>query len=345
MTTNKNLSRPFGIKTLTAVALAKMKWKRIKNDTKTMLAAEVSVLSAFNPAYNDARALLLAIGGIDARFAPDDDIVKIASRSQSFFDVPIQMILGDPSRCHWNAAKLWNEDKSNRQIVTGFAISDDGLWRLHSWAWDGSKVIETTEARLAYWGCVLTPAECEEFTLNLRNVDIAHRAPHQSPPPTGPSSVAANVAKMEKSMAENLNGAMSLGGVVALSAYRAGKDHPRLLCPIGNGDIGVVDLVPGADFKDGHSASRNLAYGELCKLVEDDGGAYVESGVYPPGGKVWNARGPWEDVAPGHVVAHLFRGISYEALSAAVREIFGAQDDIDDSDDDVMEESEAQSAA
>ena len=47
--------------------------------------------------------------------------------------------------------------------MTGYALSDDGLWRQHSWliAKPGRRwtVIETTCRRLLYYGVVLTEEE------------------------------------------------------------------------------------------------------------------------------------------------------------------------------------------
>ncbi len=41
----------------------------------------------------------------------------------------------EPSRCHRNVARLWTEKKKGSRLVgigTGYALSDDGLWRRHS---------------------------------------------------------------------------------------------------------------------------------------------------------------------------------------------------------------------
>jgi hypothetical protein len=42
------------------------------------------------------------------------------------------------------------------QITTGYGLTaDDGLWRQHSWLWDGKRVVETTVERDIYFGVVL----------------------------------------------------------------------------------------------------------------------------------------------------------------------------------------------
>lgn len=52
-------------------------------------------------------------------------------------------------------------------IATGYALSEDGLWRSHSWVIQPMKrtvrVWETTVKRVAYFGVVLTDEECEQF--------------------------------------------------------------------------------------------------------------------------------------------------------------------------------------
>ena len=55
--------------------------------------------------------------------------------------------------------------------MTGYALSDDGMWRQHSWCIcdageeyiEDSIIIETTEKRLAYFGFIMDEEESEEF--------------------------------------------------------------------------------------------------------------------------------------------------------------------------------------
>ena len=58
---------------------------------------------------------------------------------------------GEPSQCHANACLLWLAGEVD-SVVTGYALSGDGLWRQHSAGWDfDGTVVETTEARDAYF--------------------------------------------------------------------------------------------------------------------------------------------------------------------------------------------------
>lgn len=70
-------------------------------------------------------------------------------------DVPgdgAEMRTGRPSDCHENCRELAGRDPS---LVWhyGYALSDDGMWREHSWCVkpDGG-IVETTVERVAYFG-------------------------------------------------------------------------------------------------------------------------------------------------------------------------------------------------
>lgn len=80
------------------------------------------------------------------------------------------LMVGRPSQCHKNSCDLWfaNKDRDNCRICTGFALSEDGLWRIHSWVVnirdDGNmQIVETTVKRLAYFGYIMSTEECETF--------------------------------------------------------------------------------------------------------------------------------------------------------------------------------------
>jgi hypothetical protein len=79
--------------------------------------------------------------------------VLLAGGSAS--DSHIRHVPGDLGECHRNVAVLWF-DGVIESIGTGYALSDDGLWRQHSWglASDGA-LVETTDERRAYVGVVL----------------------------------------------------------------------------------------------------------------------------------------------------------------------------------------------
>jgi len=79
----------------------------------------------------------------------------------------VMSVEGEPSHCHDNVAELWRRGVIEH-VVTGYALSDDGLWRSHSWGVrsDGY-LVETTVERVRYFGVVLSDAEAFEFASGL----------------------------------------------------------------------------------------------------------------------------------------------------------------------------------
>lgn len=56
------------------------------------------------------------------------------------------------SDCHRNAVSLWRDGEAPG-VGTGYALSDDGLWREHSWGVGArGELLETTEDRRIYFG-------------------------------------------------------------------------------------------------------------------------------------------------------------------------------------------------
>ncbi len=112
---------------------------------------------------------LLAISGIRvvAPPMPESDLTAILDRGREW-DASSRLVRGMPSRCHQNVALLYTTNPRHLQIVTGYALSEDGLWRQHSWLHDASprrrkRTIETTECRIRYFGVALDPEESRAF--------------------------------------------------------------------------------------------------------------------------------------------------------------------------------------
>ena len=50
----------------------------------------------------------------------------------------------------------------------GYGLTaEDGLWRQHTWLWDGVRVLETTCMRDVYFGVVLDRLEAADFVLRV----------------------------------------------------------------------------------------------------------------------------------------------------------------------------------
>jgi hypothetical protein len=112
--------------------------------------------------WRPLKRILLGIGGWSVCLpSREPDLEAIVSRGQRF-PGEAELIEGEPCRCHANSAQLSLELPGSR-IVTGYALSDDGMWRQHSWVLVGERLVETTEHREQYFGVVLSDGEAEEF--------------------------------------------------------------------------------------------------------------------------------------------------------------------------------------
>ena len=77
-----------------------------------------------------------------------------------------------PHRC--TAVK---RDKKGSRLIgvgTGYALSDDGLWRSHSWVLTKKRIIETTVSRVKYLGLALIGKGCR-VVLSTPAVRVAQR--------------------------------------------------------------------------------------------------------------------------------------------------------------------------
>lgn len=73
-----------------------------------------------------------------------------------------QLVEGDRSNCHVNAARLWRSKRCDG-IGTGYALSEDGLWREHSWGASNGEVVETTTRRILYFGVLMSDERAAWF--------------------------------------------------------------------------------------------------------------------------------------------------------------------------------------
>lgn len=116
----------------------------------------------------DLRELLLSFGGSEVCLpVKDDDTANILSRGQLWYGDRIIKKTGYPSQCHSNSADYWYRRRNTTVLCTGYALSKDGMWRMHSWCIDTRnpevKVIETTTERVAYFGFAMTKEEALKF--------------------------------------------------------------------------------------------------------------------------------------------------------------------------------------
>ncbi|HEX9413019.1 MAG TPA: hypothetical protein VF916_05905 [Ktedonobacterales bacterium] len=112
---------------------------------------------------------LLGIAGVRVvpPGAPDPHLEKLLGHGQ-LWDGSAKLVRGTPGRCHENAARLYQRNPVWFRVVTGYALSADGLWRQHSWVYDMAprsrrRTTETTERRVRYYGVMLSEVEAEAF--------------------------------------------------------------------------------------------------------------------------------------------------------------------------------------
>lgn len=112
----------------------------------------------------ELRSKLLSHGGDEVVPALEDDIDKLISEGQLIEPRTVEFVDGTPSRCHENASLVFRNNSPVTKIGVGWALSDDGLWRQHSWAMVGRrKLIETTKEREQYFGFLLSGQEANQF--------------------------------------------------------------------------------------------------------------------------------------------------------------------------------------
>ena len=116
----------------------------------------------------DLRQKLLDFAGEAVCFpAYEEDLSNILNYGQFWVGNNVKLMRGAPSQCHANSANLWEQNKDVTRVCTGYALSDDGMWRQHSWlVWHkarSNQIVETTVKRVAYYGFVMPYDMCQQF--------------------------------------------------------------------------------------------------------------------------------------------------------------------------------------
>lgn len=102
---------------------------------------------------------LKRIGGEETQIVPvqEPELGFLVANGHDMYQSKIVFARGGlPNRCHANSALLWVSGQADA-IGMGWALSQDGLWRQHSWGIRyrpraGAEVLETTVKRIRYWG-------------------------------------------------------------------------------------------------------------------------------------------------------------------------------------------------
>lgn len=114
-------------------------------------------------AVNHLSEHLLTLGGTKALVdAQDPHISLILEKGKEQSPRSAISAHGHPIQCHSNVCAL-HDANPHVHVHTGYALSDDGIWRPHSWARTGGRVIETTEPRIKYFGVRLRGTALDDF--------------------------------------------------------------------------------------------------------------------------------------------------------------------------------------
>ena len=117
------------------------------------------------PEVERLKVLLLQFGGefLVAPRKTDADIPMLLKHG-SLMSGPVTLSVMKSSSCHQNVASAWRKREFGIvAIATGYALSEDALWRQHSWGILPDGVLETTATRLKYFGIVLDIERADFF--------------------------------------------------------------------------------------------------------------------------------------------------------------------------------------
>jgi hypothetical protein len=124
---------------------------------KNLLKCRLQAALTYQPEIELLRVLLLELGGVDL-VAPNwfDPDVPLLIRSGFSTSGSVENKPMERGACHRNIAVLWITKQSRLVgIGTGYSLSDDGLWRQHSWGIRRDGILETTVRRDKYFGRTL----------------------------------------------------------------------------------------------------------------------------------------------------------------------------------------------
>lgn len=141
----------------------------LTNAQMAYLDARLEAHLEMQPEFAILVSRLLALGGVQvvAPVGLDPHLDLLLARGRQWA-AQSRLQMAAPNACHMNAAYFYVSDPARYRIVTGYALSDDSLWRQHSWVYDTAprkrlRTIETTAQRIDYYGVELTLAEAAAF--------------------------------------------------------------------------------------------------------------------------------------------------------------------------------------
>ena len=113
------------------------------------------------------RRLLLGLGGTHLVAPPSPDgTLPLLINAGFVMAGPVVQRTMKKSDCHRNVAEIWAKRQDELVgIGTGYSLSDDGLWREHSWGVRREGILETTVSRVKYFGVLLQHGDADSFAV------------------------------------------------------------------------------------------------------------------------------------------------------------------------------------
>jgi|SRR5579871_364592 len=133
-------------------------WKqKLADDQKRFLDHGLREHAKFQPGIVKLKKVLVKLGGSHLAVPPEPDSgLSLLIQCGFIMTGPVVLKLMEPGACHFNSSRLWVEKKHGvGGIGTGYALSDDGIWRQHSWGVRREGLVETTCLRENILGCCI----------------------------------------------------------------------------------------------------------------------------------------------------------------------------------------------
>jgi hypothetical protein len=129
-----------------------VEWAKLKTEKTLKAMPELKLL----------QDKLLALGGDWVALQPEPDLNSLLNEGQ-LIKGKVVLKRMTPCKCHSNCAQIWDKNPKTFRIATGWALSQDGIWRQHTWLLKEKTVIETTEPKTMYYGIILDDEEANDF--------------------------------------------------------------------------------------------------------------------------------------------------------------------------------------
>jgi hypothetical protein len=140
-----------------------------RREQEQALGERLALAADGDPNWRRLSKKLLRIGGraLVVPWGDEPHLADLVERGGPMTTRFAAQLPGASRECHWNVIRLYEASAGTVHVGTGYALSDDGLWRQHSWGVNAKQIVETTELREAYFGIVLTPREAKSLAKKL----------------------------------------------------------------------------------------------------------------------------------------------------------------------------------